>query len=361
MQRLMKGPIRKIDAFVNQHRQWALLAAVLLAVWIVALINWVTDSDIFRQFFFPKACDPEKLATCDPVPWKDLFQAAVVVLGLPIAFLLWHWRDRNVRDQIENARDDITLKEFQEVQLRAAGALDRELPTESREQLQIAALHQLRGFLRGDYGQRFKRPAFELLLAGHAAAVHRIGVSHVQAQIAGKSKKEIDEAVKALRGKLTAIDRTRMLIIRDEAEHIFTNEFPLDGRRFDLLDLSWKRFPGKLNLTNSHFFEARFIGTFLKSAVMFGTHLESAEFHCAYLEGTVMRWAHFEGAALTGIYIDNKTEFEGAKFSNSTKFGSWESGREWERYSEDDKAARRQPWIERGMINVDASPLQTSS
>ena len=116
----MKDLRTKLDDWTNQHRPTALLGVVAFTVAAVGLLNWASGSDLFRQFFFPEHCDTKFPAKCDPLEWKELFQAAALVLGLPVAFLLWQWRDRNVRDQIENARKDTNLKEFQEVQLHAA-------------------------------------------------------------------------------------------------------------------------------------------------------------------------------------------------------------------------------------------------
>ena len=49
------------------------------------------------------------------VAWKDRLQGIVLPFGLAVAICLEHWCDRNVRDQIDNARQDIDLKEFQKV------------------------------------------------------------------------------------------------------------------------------------------------------------------------------------------------------------------------------------------------------
>lgn len=362
----MKQWIREIDEWVNRNRPWALVLAVMLWLLIIAQINSATGSDLFRQFLYPKSCKPEGTTLCDPLAWKDLFQAALVILGLPVAFLLWHWRDRNVRDQIENARKDVNLKEFQEVQLRAAGALDDKLPLEAREQLQIAALHQLRGFLRGDYGESFKRPAMELLLAGHAAAIYRIDVPDVQTGLAGKSRSEFADATQMLESRLTTIDRARMRIICDEAMHIFTPDYPLDGRRFDLLNLIGKKFPDNLRLASSHFFRTRLDHVQLRSVDFYRANLEGAMLASADLENANLNWAHLgsatliranlRGAKMKGVTLDNNTDLEGASFSDLTSFGDSNLTRLWFAYSEEEKATERQQWIARGMINFDDRP-----
>ncbi len=156
---------KTVDDWINKHRAWSLLAAVFITVTMVALINWLTGSDHFRQFFYPKRCVPTSPESCDPIEWKELFQAAVLILGLPIAFLLWHWRDRNVRDQIENTRKDLNYREFNEIQVRLAGAIDIDVSEKSSIALQTSALFQMSEFLSGDRGDQFARTAFEAVRA----------------------------------------------------------------------------------------------------------------------------------------------------------------------------------------------------
>ena len=312
----MNGWLKKADDWINVHRPWALLITVSFTIGAVALINSITGSDLFRQFFFPKVCASNKPLTCDPLAWKDLFQAAILILGLPVAFLLWHWRDRNVRDQIdeqrnqvENARKDINLKEFQEVQLRAAGALDEKLPAEAREQLQIAALHQLRGFLRGEYGESFERPAFELLLAGHAAAMERVGLLEAintwranspQIQSMGD---EVRLAIQRAKKRWNAIDRERARIIADEWRAVFNKKWPLRGRRFDGINLPEDAVLCGLNLIGSVFIDAH-LGPHLEGVKLFGAHLEGAMLESASLKRAYLNDAHLEGAHLTGVRLE---------------------------------------------------------
>ncbi len=352
-----------------------MLLTVIGTILVGVLIDTLTGGHVYDRLFYPIQKTP-----ADVQAWSALIYALTLIGGLPVAFLVWHWRDVNKRAEIENARKDINLKEFQEVQLRAAGALDEKLPQEAREQLQIAALHQLRGFLRGDYGESFKRPAFELLLAGHAAAVHRIGVPEVQEYLAGKSLSEIQDSANALYARLSPIDLTRMLIIRDESTHIFTANFPIDGRRFDLLNLSFKIFPDGLNFTASHFFGTNLYKSRIKNAIMTVCHFELAnlresdmdqsDMSGAHLQGADLRWttlndanllmAHLECSDLRRIKLAEHAECERATFNSETKFGG-KSLLTWAELSEAKKDAERAPWIARGMINVDAPPAADST
>lgn len=320
----------------------AILERLLAADELGWLRDWVKGSAIYGPLFFPEAATVE---------WKDRLQAILVLLGLPVAFCLWYWRDRNVRDQIEeqrkqveNQRKDINLTEFQEVQMRAAGALDEKLPAEAREQLQIAALHQMRGFLRGDYGESFRRPAFELLLAGHAAAMERIEIEKVRDEIRSTANSVTRAGILALidelRTNLNRVDLERMRIIGDEKDYVFHSGFPLEGRSFDLLNLYQLKAPRGIRLAGSRFLGAflwqanlglsdlsyaKFEGVDLGAAYLGGAqlslaHFEGANLSVANLEGAFLNETHLEGARLLGIDCGQFSELAGTVYSNSTEF-----------------------------------------
>ena len=129
----------------------------------------------------------------------------ILIVSSPVAFVIWHFRDENNRQQIENQRKDINLKEFQKLSEWVSGAHLPEIKTVSKttqksnskdgaeiteqttEQseeyakkpdtahfdtfskrdgavaLQISAIYNLLPFFRGDYGESFRLPAFNLL------------------------------------------------------------------------------------------------------------------------------------------------------------------------------------------------------
>lgn len=129
----------------------------------------------------------------------------ILIVSAPVAFVIWHFRDENNRQQIENQRKDINLKEFQKLSEWVSGAHLPEIKTVSKttqksnskdgaeiteqttEQseeyakkpdtadfdtfskrdgavaLQISAIYNLLPFFRGDYGESFRLPAFNLL------------------------------------------------------------------------------------------------------------------------------------------------------------------------------------------------------
>ncbi len=157
-------------------------------------------------FVFFQSCFPELMEKS-----AGLWNFIILVVSAPVAFAIWHFRDENNRQQIENQRKDINLKEFQKLSewvsgahlpevktidkttqkegLKDKGEIDGELQliertTEKTEEygtkpyiggfdtfgkregavaLQISAIYNLLPFFRGDYGESFRRPAFNLL------------------------------------------------------------------------------------------------------------------------------------------------------------------------------------------------------
>ncbi|HDR1586601.1 TPA: pentapeptide repeat-containing protein, partial [Pasteurella multocida] len=137
---------------------------------------------------------------------------ATLFISSPVAFIIWHFRDKNITQQIENQRKDINLKEFQKIAEWVSGlhlvedevteqfknsARKRiiktqrssnqkettrkypqqsehlSIPTFSKKDgavgLQIAAIYNLLPFYRGEHGESFKKPALNLLLSAWLA------------------------------------------------------------------------------------------------------------------------------------------------------------------------------------------------
>lgn len=325
-----------------RDRPVKLAGAVALTLATVALVDgladtaalgWLRDliskSDVFGPLFFPDS---------GTIEWKDRLQGIVLLLGLPVAFLLWYWRDRNVRDQIEeqrrqveNARKDTNLKEFLDVRLHAAGAIDPALPAEARQQLQIAALHQLRGFLRGEYGESFRRPAVELLLAGHAAAMEDIEISDI-AKCEGNWSDLCQELHKK-KSILTPVMNQRILIISDESDSIFESGFSLNNRCFDLIKIQSKSLNDKFisnssfifsdftkcSLQNINFHFTNMAGTYFEQCNLSDGNFCTSDFKHVRISYCNIRGTHFDSDHLTS----EKVLFTGSKFSESTRIGDF--------------------------------------
>ncbi len=143
---------------------------------------------------------------------RGLWTLITAIITAPIAFIIWVFRDINAKQQIENQRKDINLKEFQKIAEWVSGlhlvedevteqfknsARKRiiktqrssnqkettrkypqqsehlSIPTFSKKDgavgLQIAAIYNLLPFYRGEHGESFKKPALNLLLSAWLA------------------------------------------------------------------------------------------------------------------------------------------------------------------------------------------------
>jgi hypothetical protein len=236
------------------------LVVVMTAMMAYLADRALTGGALYQRFLFPPAQRPDSAGP----EWKDLFQALLVVLGLPMALLLWHWRDRNVHHQIENQRKDTNLREFQELQLRAAGSTAGSLADRASETIQIAALHQLRGYLRGDYGESFVRPTFELLCVLLSADKG----SQSEAAAAASTNPTVTQGI------FTCVRD----IVFEEHKAFFRREFPFSGRKLkslriangaDLSDFTFER----VDFSGSHF-----SSSIISSAVFEKCDLRDARF-----------------------------------------------------------------------------------
>ena len=180
---------------------WRSLAAKRIIWLIVACIVVIST----YSYFFPRQFN--LILTGNLLPDGVQLQhaefhrfVATFLLGAPIAFALWLFRDHNVRLTLENTRKDVNLKDFQTISQQAAGLLlveqkqteaqkydpsrgvvERTLTLEGADApsangladlpsrrlasiaIQLAAIHQLGRFAHGDFGAAFVRPAFVLL------------------------------------------------------------------------------------------------------------------------------------------------------------------------------------------------------
>lgn len=171
----------------------------------------------------------------------QVLTSVLVVLGIPIAFVIWFFRDQNNLWQLENSRKDINLKDFQKLaewaaglhlpedkiirvvkisstskanstgEISESGSIEESadsvesagqpkssvMKTYSRRDgaiaLQVSAIYQLQAFLRGDFGIHFQRPAFQLLKSVWMALTQR----HIEdiSKVGGGSRKEYRESV----------------------------------------------------------------------------------------------------------------------------------------------------------------------
>ncbi len=275
--------------------------AVCCAVFVAILDLAFDQGHLVWRFFTPKHGEgPE---------WRDLFQALLLVFGLPIGLMLWHWRDLSVRQQLENARKDTTLKEFSELQLRAAGAIDEKLPFGARVALQVAALHQLRPYLRGEYGPSFRLGAFELVLSildGRVRDASRDSEEEGTPDIAQASivPRRVHQAVRD--------------IVYEEWKHVFT-----EGTVFTRRSLKDLRLPDFALLERIDFIECDLSGASFAEVDLNGCRFTNSTLDRVSFRAAEMKGGEFEKCEMS------ETNFVDARLHH-TRIGHCDlSGSDW--------------------------------
>lgn len=301
----------------------------------------------------------------------------ILIVSAPVAFAIWHFRDENNKQQIENQRKDINLKEFQKLSEWVSGAHLPEIKTVSKttqksspkdgaeiteqttEQseeyakkpdaadfdtfskrdgavaLQISAVYNLLPFFRGDYGESFRRPAFNLLKSAWQAMQQE---SLNQLEIDNLSDEEQEKIFDELKRKAESpmgVALTQVLLSLDwENKKLNLRDFPemlpnicLAGMNFHLSGISkLARDLSDLNLNGADFRKivleeaklqgCRLIKVKLDGANLWEAKLKGANLKDANFQNADLRWANLEKANLYGTNL-HKANLTGAKLKGA--------------------------------------------
>ena len=301
-----------------------------------------------------------------------LWNFIILVVSAPVAFAIWHFRDENNRQQIENQRKDINLKEFQKLSewvsgahlpeiktidkttqkegLKDKGEIEGELQliertTEKTEEygkkphaegfdtfgkregavaLQISAVYNLLPFFRGDYGESFRMPAFNLLKSAWQAMQQD---SLKKWETANSSSNKQREIIRELRRKAESpmgVALTHVLLSLDQKNmQLNLRDFPemlpnlcLAGMNFHLsgvdekarnwsgLNLSGVDFRGAY-LKEVHFEESQLDGANLQYADLTEVNLQHADLTEAKLQNADLSGAELQNANLRFAELQN--------------------------------------------------------
>ena len=329
-------------------------------------------------FIFFQSCFPELMEKS-----AGLWNFIILVVSAPVAFAIWHFRDENNRQQIENQRKDINLKEFQKLSEWVSGAhlpeiktIDKttqkeglkdkgeiegefqliERTTEKTEEygtkpyiggfdtfgkregavaLQISAVYNLLPFFRGDYGESFRRPAFNLLKSAWQAMQQD---SLKKWETANSSSNKQREIIRELRRKAESpmgVALTHVLLSLDQKNmQLNLRDFPemlpnlcLAGMNFHLsgvdekarnwsgLNLSGVDFRGAY-LEEVHFEESQLDGANLQYADLTKVNLQHADLTEAKLQNADLSSAKLQHADLLGANLQH-TNLSGAELQNA--------------------------------------------
>ncbi len=219
----------------------------------------------------------------------------------PIALFIWHWRDANNlsnieigKSNIEIARGDLLLKDFHQI--------EEWVTKGDNKTLQLASIHQLAPFAKGENTKSFVIPAQEiyrsLLKTWHTPAPET-------AEGAKAEKPDIPEHILALheivKSEWRAFDEVR-------SGSSFLSDINLSNANLIMANLSGANLSGA-NLTG-----ANLAGANLTNADLTYANLYNADLTGANLSGANLSDANLTGAKLTYANLT------GARYNNDTKF-----------------------------------------
>lgn len=308
----------------------------------------------------------------------------ILIVSAPVAFAIWHFRDENNKQQIENQRKDINLKEFQKLSEWVSGAhlpeiktvskttnkcnlksdaeiarqstLPIEYTTEETEEyskkpniadfdtfskrdgavaLQISAIYNLLPFFRGDYGESFRLPAFNLLKSAWQAmqkdSLKKLEKKNLSDEALNRIFNELKQKANSPMG--VALTQVLLSLNRENTElnlRNFREMLPnicLAGMNFHLSGVSeLARDLSDLNLNGADFRKivleeaklqgCRLIEVKLDGANLWEAKLKGANLKDANFQNADLRWANLEKANLYGTNL-HKANLTGAKLKGA--------------------------------------------
>ncbi len=308
IRQLKKQHDKKIKQLINEYAKlsktpstwkralWVLLmGAVVFGLIVIFWEYWIL---IFKE-----------------IDSKPIVQLSNLIMVAPIAFIVWVFRDQNHLRTLSNARKDTNLKEFQQLQEWATGSGE----AKGNEALQISALHSLRGYLKGEYGDGFRRGAFEIFTSAlrtqHQKILADINNEQKPAINSIKTAIEHDELCKQL-NRIAQEDWFNLLI-----NHNFpTATISLVGVDLSGKYLRCKQYGTPLDLSSANLqgvdlHKAQLQGVDLYEAQLQGAHLyqaqlQGANLHKAQLQGAILYEAQLQGADLSWAQLQGADLYE---------------------------------------------------
>ncbi|EGQ78393.1 MULTISPECIES: pentapeptide repeat-containing protein [Neisseria] len=289
----------------------------------------------------------------------------IVLISVPVALVVWHFRDENNRQQIENQRKDINLKEFQKLSEWVSGAhlpeiktvnkttnkrnlksndelarlltLPIEYTTEETEEyskkpettdfdtfskwdgavaLQISAIYNLLPFFRGDYGESFRRPAFNLLKSAWQAMQQDSLKKLEKKNLSDEAWKDIiDELQQKARSPMGVALTHVLLSLNQENKQLSLRDFPemlsnicLAGMNFHLnvvSEIARDKGLSNLDLRGADFRGIVLIGAKLQGCRLTGAKLDGANLWAATLQNIHLVGTDLQNAVLIDANLQN--------------------------------------------------------
>jgi hypothetical protein len=262
---------KKIQGLQKKHNKFKKTPVTGIRASGVVLSSVLSIALLWLIYKNPYEWEILKQVTIDT---KSIISLTTLIITAPIVFVVWLFRDKNKLLELENARKDTNLKEFQQLQRWATGNMDGNSDNDNKIALQISALHSLRAYLKGEYGESFRRGAYEIFRAILATQHQKI-----------LQQLKNDES-KTIMGAIDSCPLTKQLNIIASEEWfnlLINHNFPTKGISLLGVDLSHAYLHHR---------------TYNKTLVLQGARLQGATLLGARLQGADLRGAQLQGAIL---------------------------------------------------------------
>lgn len=299
---------RKYARKPKQTRGWV-RALIILFFASLSLLILAIPSDPLKAIPFLGEPLFQILDASPSAQGRYLFSLKQLFITAPVLYILWVLRDQNRLREIADKRKDTNLKEFQQLQLWATGNIEGQHDEAAKQTLQISALHSLRAYLRGDYGEDFRRPAFEIFKASLKKEHDKLFV-----QLGDLDLKLSKDNILNLLNRLPIAAQLNQIIAEDWYIFLVDNDFPktrmsLLGVNLGHAYLHHRTFGKKLNLSYSELSTAylgysNMRGINLRGARLFGTDFEFSDLRKADLSFVKMQKAILDHAQMDEIDLE---------------------------------------------------------
>lgn len=275
----------------------------VLIIAFVALIEMLLFLCFYEEIF--RFIDDKHLVN---ISW--LSAPVTMVIAAPIAYFIWIFRNADKRRDQEHVEENIRQSDFHQLEQWATGDSEK-------VSLQTAAIYQLLPYVKGEYGERFIRPAMEIyrsVLSSWRLTLEEADISFksIRASIDQGERIQIPTAISAIHDifiqELNFFKSLHQIKISTHK-----NWIPL--RRMSLKCIPYEN---GTNFSGINLLEADLSFSICLAANFEGANLKITNFDCSVFYNANFRFAVLESTSFRGAELSS-SDFRNANFK-LTKF-----------------------------------------
>ena len=308
---------KKIKKLQQKYNQSAKLPSARIRIFLVVMSTILSSA--LGWLIYGKWEIINKIIADTP----SIISITTLVITAPVAFTIWIFRDKNKLLELENTRKDTNLKEFQQLQRWATGNIEGDKGNQDNIEgdkgnqdniaLQISALHSLRAYLKGEYGESFRRGAYEIFRASLATQHQKI--------LQQINNVELETTIVDEINRCPLTEQLNIIVSEEWFNLLINHNFPTSNISLlgvDLHDtyLHHRTYGKMLDLQN-----AQLQGADLQKAQLQGVNLQGAQLQGVNLQGAQLQGADLQKAQLLGANL-RKTQLQGANLRKTQLQGA---------------------------------------